>query len=151
LPFLEERGAPRCKRDGDGGALAEVGERPSGLFHTPPDRPCRRECAAPLPSDSVCRLAAAASLIRSFEILRGDYGRGRHHQCGGEGRRKSRLHADEYNRFPMKVLVDISVVPLGVGLSLSRYVAACEKVFTDAGLKTALHAWQRRRRVGRGV
>jgi uncharacterized protein (TIGR00106 family) len=41
----------------------------------------------------------------------------------------------------MKVLVDISVVPLGVGLSLSRYVAACEKVFTDAGLTTALHAY----------
>jgi uncharacterized protein (TIGR00106 family) len=41
----------------------------------------------------------------------------------------------------MKVLVDISVVPLGVGLSLSPYVAACEKVFTDAGLKTALHAY----------
>jgi uncharacterized protein (TIGR00106 family) len=28
-----------------------------------------------------------------------------------------------------------------VGLSLSRYVAACEKVFTDAGLTTALHAY----------
>ena len=41
----------------------------------------------------------------------------------------------------MKVLVDISVVPLGVGLSLSPYVAACEKVFADAGLKTALHAY----------
>lgn len=40
----------------------------------------------------------------------------------------------------MKVLIDVSVVPLGVGLSLSPYVAACEKVFADAGLKTALHA-----------
>lgn len=40
----------------------------------------------------------------------------------------------------MKVLVDLSVVPLGVGLSLSRYVAACERVLTEAGLKTALHA-----------
>jgi len=41
----------------------------------------------------------------------------------------------------MKVLIDISIVPLGVGLSLSPYIAACEKVFKDAGLKTALHAY----------
>jgi uncharacterized protein (TIGR00106 family) len=40
----------------------------------------------------------------------------------------------------MKVLVDLSVVPLGVGLSLSKYVAACERVLKEAGLKTALHA-----------
>ena len=41
----------------------------------------------------------------------------------------------------MHVLVDVSVVPLGVGLSLSPYVAACERVFTDAGLSTVLHAY----------
>jgi uncharacterized protein (TIGR00106 family) len=41
----------------------------------------------------------------------------------------------------MNVLIDISIVPLGVGLSLSPYVAACEKVFAEAGLKTALHAY----------
>ncbi len=41
----------------------------------------------------------------------------------------------------MKVLVDISIVPLGVGLSLSSYVAECEKIFNRAGLKTALHAY----------
>jgi len=41
----------------------------------------------------------------------------------------------------MKVLVDLSVVPLGVGVSVSRYVAACENVLKDAGLKTALHAY----------
>jgi len=41
----------------------------------------------------------------------------------------------------MKVLLDISIVPLGVGLSLSPHVAACEKVFQDAGLKTVLHAY----------
>jgi uncharacterized protein (TIGR00106 family) len=41
----------------------------------------------------------------------------------------------------MRVLVDISVVPLGVGLSLSSYVAECEKIFQQAGLKTALHAY----------
>lgn len=41
----------------------------------------------------------------------------------------------------MKVLVDLSVVPLGVGVSLSKYVAACEKVLKAARLKTALHGY----------
>jgi uncharacterized protein (TIGR00106 family) len=40
----------------------------------------------------------------------------------------------------MHVLIDVMVVPLGVGLSLSQYVAACERVFTGAGLTTRLHA-----------
>ncbi len=40
----------------------------------------------------------------------------------------------------MKVLIDVSVVPLGVGTSLSSYVAACERVFAEARLTTALHA-----------
>jgi uncharacterized protein (TIGR00106 family) len=41
----------------------------------------------------------------------------------------------------MKVIADLGIVPIGVGLSLSRYVAACEKVLTEAGLKTRLHAY----------
>ena len=41
----------------------------------------------------------------------------------------------------MKVLVDLCIVPIGVGVSLSSYVAACEKVLTEAGLKTALHSY----------
>lgn len=41
----------------------------------------------------------------------------------------------------MKVLVDLCIVPLGVGVSLSPYIAACEKVLADAGLKTALHSY----------
>ncbi len=41
----------------------------------------------------------------------------------------------------MKVLVDLCVVPIGVGVSLSSYIAACEKVLKDAGLKTALHSY----------
>ena len=40
----------------------------------------------------------------------------------------------------MKVLVDVSIVPLGVGVSLSKYVAACERVFQEAGLQPQLHA-----------
>lgn len=41
----------------------------------------------------------------------------------------------------MKVLVDVSIVPLGVGVSLSTYVAACERVLQDAGLRPQLHAY----------
>jgi uncharacterized protein (TIGR00106 family) len=33
------------------------------------------------------------------------------------------------------------VVPLGVGISVSPYVAACEKILSEAGLKTHLHAY----------
>jgi uncharacterized protein (TIGR00106 family) len=41
----------------------------------------------------------------------------------------------------MRVIADVSVVPLGVGVSVSKYVAACQGVFDEAGLKTALHAY----------
>lgn len=41
----------------------------------------------------------------------------------------------------MKVIADLCLVPLGVGVSVSKYVAACQKVFDQAGLKTALHAY----------
>jgi len=41
----------------------------------------------------------------------------------------------------MKVLIDLCIVPLGVGVSLSSYIAACEKVLTGAGLKTSLHSY----------
>ncbi len=41
----------------------------------------------------------------------------------------------------MKVMIDLCIVPLGVGVSLSPYIAACEKVLNEAGLKTALHAY----------
>ncbi len=41
----------------------------------------------------------------------------------------------------MKVIVDLCVIPLGTGVSLSRYIAACEQVLSQAGLKTKLHAY----------
>ena len=40
----------------------------------------------------------------------------------------------------MKVIVDLTVVPIGVGVSLSKYVAACEDILNRPGLKTSLHA-----------
>ncbi len=41
----------------------------------------------------------------------------------------------------MKVIADFCLVPLGVGVSLSPYIAACERVLAEAGLKTELHAY----------
>ncbi len=41
----------------------------------------------------------------------------------------------------MKVIVDLSVVPIGVGVSVSKYVAACQSVLEEAALKTQLHAY----------
>ncbi len=40
----------------------------------------------------------------------------------------------------MNVILDLCLVPIGVGVSLSSYVAACEKILAEAGLKTTLHA-----------
>lgn len=41
----------------------------------------------------------------------------------------------------MKVIVDLCLVPLGVGVSLSPYIAECQKVLSNAGLTTQLHAY----------
>jgi uncharacterized protein (TIGR00106 family) len=41
----------------------------------------------------------------------------------------------------MKVIVDLCVVPIGVGLSVSKYIAECEKILKQAGLNTMLHAY----------
>lgn len=41
----------------------------------------------------------------------------------------------------MHVIADLCVIPLGVGVSVSGYVAACERILTQAGLKTHLHAY----------
>jgi uncharacterized protein (TIGR00106 family) len=41
----------------------------------------------------------------------------------------------------MNVLIDICVIPLGVGVSVSQYVVACEKIFKAAGLSHQMHAY----------
>ncbi len=41
----------------------------------------------------------------------------------------------------MKVIIDLCVVPIGVGVSVSRYIAACERVLQEAGLKTHMHGY----------
>jgi len=40
----------------------------------------------------------------------------------------------------MKVIVDFCLIPIGVGVSVSKYIAECEKILSEAGLKTQLHA-----------
>ncbi|TDX32758.1 uncharacterized protein (TIGR00106 family) [Modicisalibacter xianhensis] len=41
----------------------------------------------------------------------------------------------------MHVIADLNVIPLGVGVSVSSYVAACERVIQEAGLNHRLHAY----------
>jgi uncharacterized protein (TIGR00106 family) len=41
----------------------------------------------------------------------------------------------------MKAIVDLCVVPIGVGVSVSSYVTACERVLREAGLESRLHAF----------
>lgn len=41
----------------------------------------------------------------------------------------------------MKVIVDLCVVPIGVGVSVSKYVRECQIVLQEAGLEHRLHAY----------
>ncbi|MCP4689931.1 MAG: MTH1187 family thiamine-binding protein [Desulfobacterales bacterium] len=41
----------------------------------------------------------------------------------------------------MNVIADLCIVPIGVGVSVSSYVAACQRVLTDAGLTIQLHSY----------
>ena len=41
----------------------------------------------------------------------------------------------------MKVMIDLCVVPIGVGVSVSDYVAECERIIRRAGLASTLHPY----------
>jgi uncharacterized protein (TIGR00106 family) len=41
----------------------------------------------------------------------------------------------------MKVLLDLCVVPIGVGVSVSEYIAACQRILKEAGLKHEMHMY----------
>ncbi len=41
----------------------------------------------------------------------------------------------------MHVILDLCVVPLGVGVSVSAYVATCERIIKERGLSHHLHAY----------
>lgn len=41
----------------------------------------------------------------------------------------------------LHVIADFCIIPLGVGVSLSRYIALCEQVLRDRNLSIRLHAY----------
>ena len=41
----------------------------------------------------------------------------------------------------MNVILDLCVVPIGVGVSVSKYIAACQQVIEEAGLVPHLHPY----------
>ena len=41
----------------------------------------------------------------------------------------------------MKAIIDLCVVPVGVGVSVSEYIAECERIIAAAGLEYRMHAY----------
>jgi uncharacterized protein (TIGR00106 family) len=41
----------------------------------------------------------------------------------------------------MKVIADLCVIPIGVGVSVSKEIAICERILAATGLKTHLNAY----------
>lgn len=41
----------------------------------------------------------------------------------------------------MRVIIDLCVVPLGVGVSVSEEIAACQRVIEDSGFEHRMHAY----------
>ena len=41
----------------------------------------------------------------------------------------------------MKVIADLCLIPIDVGISVSKYIAECEKIFKEAGLNPKLHGY----------
>ena len=41
----------------------------------------------------------------------------------------------------MRVSVELCLVPLGVGVSVSEHVAACQRVLAEAGFEPQMHAY----------
>lgn len=40
----------------------------------------------------------------------------------------------------MNTIAEFTIIPIGVGVSLSKYVAACEQILDESGLSYELHA-----------
>ena len=40
----------------------------------------------------------------------------------------------------MKIIADLSITPIGVEISLSKYIVACERILKDQGLYIKVHA-----------
>lgn len=61
--------------------------------------------------------------------------------CSEPPRPAIRASACRHERCSMKVVADICVIPIGVGVSVSSHIAACQKVFEDAQLSYELHSY----------
>jgi uncharacterized protein (TIGR00106 family) len=66
-----------------------------------------------------------------------DFGAAVHHE--DERRMPESLYNEKERQ--MKVIIELGVVPIGVGVSVSKYVAACQRVVEEAGLEHQLHAY----------
>lgn len=40
----------------------------------------------------------------------------------------------------MNTIAEFTIIPIGVGLSLSKYIAVCEEILEESGLSYELHA-----------
>jgi uncharacterized protein (TIGR00106 family) len=65
------------------------------------------------------------------KIALGQFGQARRHDSGRPGK----------GGVAMKVIADLCVVPLGVGVSVSSYVAEAERILEKRGLRPRLHAY----------
>ena len=41
----------------------------------------------------------------------------------------------------MKVNIDFGIIPIGAGVSLSKYIIACHEILDETGLEVKLHAF----------
>lgn len=41
----------------------------------------------------------------------------------------------------MNVIADVCIIPIGIGVSVSKEIAMCERIFREAGLNPRLHAY----------
>ncbi len=41
----------------------------------------------------------------------------------------------------MNVIIDICIIPMGVGVSVSKHVARCQQILKESGLSHTMHAY----------
>lgn len=50
------------------------------------------------------------------------------------------IHLEKLAGDLMKIIAELAIIPIGVGLSLSKYIVECEKILKEKNLKIQLHA-----------
>jgi uncharacterized protein (TIGR00106 family) len=51
------------------------------------------------------------------------------------------IHTKAKENRSMNVMIDLCIVPLGVGVSLSQHIAQCQRVLEASGLKHQMHPY----------